>query len=293
MVKMAARPQGPGIWFNHLLAGVTVLLAFLVCAPDQAQAARGAPLLSNRFTLHFGGFFPFIDSNIRLNSDESGIPGTEIDFENDLALDETLPTIFGTLRWRITPRHRLEGAYFQLHRDGLTTAEDEIRFGDLVVPVGVRVDSSLDVDLGRVTYGYSFFNNGRTEVGILIGAHIASIDATLSIAGQVGNGGPNAVLSDSGDLTAPLPHVGLLATYAFTPNLVSQARLVGFYLSIGDYTGWLIQGNLDVTWQFARHFGLGAGMQYFNFSLDVDTANFDGDFSFDFIGPAVFAVATF
>lgn len=289
MVQMQAPPQGR---FAHLLGLIVMLLVFLACEPAHAQSPRGASLLSDRFTLSVGGFFPYIDSDIRLDSDNSNIPGTEIDLEDDLGMDETHPTVFGGLRWRITPRHRIEAAYFRLNRRGLTAAEGEIRFGDLAIPIGARVDSSLDLHLGRITYGYSLINNGETEVGLLAGAHVASLDANLSIVGEVG-GESFGALSEHGGLTAPLPHLGLLGAYAFTPTIVSQARVVGFYLKINDYSGWLVQADLTVTWQFAKHFGVGAGVEYFNFSLEADRANFNGDFTFNYIGPTVFAIATF
>ena len=62
----------------------------------------------------------------------------------------------------------------------------------------------------------------------------------------------------------------MVGSYAFTPRLVAEADLLGFYLSFGDYTGRLLQVDLRLMYQIWDNVGLGVGGQYFNFNLEKE-----------------------
>ncbi len=251
--------------------------------PDEERKS----LLTRPFTFTVGGFFPYVDSGAKLNDRDAGTSGTEIDFESDLDLGDAEATFFADGRWRMTPHHRIEVGYFQLDRDGQASAEAEIRFGDLIVPLGIDVVSNLDLNLGRISYGYSFINDGEAEFGVMAGAHIADLDVGLALAG----GG--AAAAETGETTLPLPHIGFMGSYAFTPNLVAEARVVGFYLDVGSIRGYLLEADAKLTYLLSENFGLGVGMRYFRLDIDIDSSSYDGTVDLDFFGPTVFGVITF
>ena len=75
--------------------------AVLLSAAPLAQADnewRQWPL-GDRLKLSLGVYVPDLDT-VTTVSEVDGIPGTEIDFETDLALDEDESTFFGSLEWR-------------------------------------------------------------------------------------------------------------------------------------------------------------------------------------------------
>ncbi|MEM7224938.1 MAG: hypothetical protein AAF495_18315 [Pseudomonadota bacterium] len=255
------------------------------------QSGTPENLLTRQFTLIAGGFFAFNSTDIQVNNSSTGQDGTNINLEDDLGLDTFDATPFGEARWRITPHHRIELGIFPLNRDGDATAETELIIDDLVIPVGGQVKSSLDLVLGRVTYGYSFINDGKKEAGIMVGAHIANLDYDVDLISTTG--GSSSVSSTGDEFTAPLPHVGVMGGYAFRDDLVLDGRVVGFYVEVGDYTGWLLEAETKLTYMVWENVGLGLGARYFRFSLNADNSSFDGDLDFQFIGPTAFAVVTF
>ncbi len=274
-LDLAARAEAPtGIDPAH-----TPQLSSL--EPDEEHKS----LLTRPFTFMVGGFFPYVDSGARLNNKSAGTSGTKIDFESDLDLEETTATFFGEGRWRITPHHRIEVEYFELNSDGRATAETEIRFDELIAPVGVDVASVLDLKLGRISYGYSLFNDGEAEFGVMAGAHIADLDVGLTLAGSLA--------SETGEITIPLPHIGVMGSYAFTPNLVADARVVGFYLEVGPYQGFLLEADAKLAYMLWDNFGLGAGVRYFHFDFEIDRSSYNGTVNLDYIGPSVFGVIAF
>ena len=249
--------------------------------PDKGHES----LLTRSFTFTAGGFFPYVDSGSKINNKSTGASGTAIDFESDLDLEEATATFFGEARWRITPHHRIEAEYFQLDRSGQTTVDVEIRFAELTAALGVDIDSVFDLKLGRISYGYSFFNDGEAEIGVMAGVHIADLNVGLTL--------PGSSVSETGEVTLPLPHIGVMGSYAFTPNLVAEARAVGFYLEIQSYQGLLFEADAKLTYMLSENFGLGAGLRYFHLDVEVDRSKYDGSVNLDYIGPSVFGVLSF
>jgi hypothetical protein len=193
----------------------------------------------------------------------------------------------------LTQKHRLEIEYFELNRDGGNAVDRTLQFGGLTIPVGASVASTSDLGIGRITYAYSFFNDGEKELGAAIGAHIATFDVGVTLNANIG-GVAGSSTAESFDITAPLPHVGFVGSYAFTPKFIAEGQLIGFYLSFSEYTGRLLQADLKFIYQMWENVGFGIGVQYFDFALEKDSgSNFQGKYELDFIGPNVFLTIGF
>ncbi len=291
--------------FGHAYLRVRAIFiaAVVVCAglaAGSAAAEEGAvnPEFTDRFSLRVGGFFPTIDSKIRLDSTK-GTLGSVLDFEDDLGLEETAPKFWAGARWRITRRHRLEFEYLQLDRSGAQTASTDFRIGNTSGTVGALLESDFDVKLARFTYGFSLINDGRKELALLIGAHLASADAGIQMTGNltvIGLGDVTGATrrSEFGETVFPLPHLGGTVGWAFTPKLSATATALGFFLDLGDYEGNLLEVSADLQYQLLKHLGLGAGVKYFAVNLeDKSDPDFRGKFEFDYLGPTVFATINF
>lgn len=263
-----------------------------------AEPRQPNPEFTDRFSLHAGGFFPTVDSKIRLDSTTLGT-GTLLDFEDNLGLEETSPTFFAGARWRITRRQRLEFEYLQLDRSGIRVASADFVIGDTIANAGALLETDFDVKLGRFTYGFSLLNDGRKELALLIGAHFTGADAGIQMSGNLTVPGLGSVSGstprrETGKLVFPLPHVGGTFGWAFTPKLAAKATAIGFALDLGDYQGSLLEVSADLQYQLLKHLSLGAGLKYFAFDLeDKSDPDLRGKFEFNYLGPTVFAAVNF
>ncbi|NIR32135.1 MAG: hypothetical protein GWN84_23100 [Gammaproteobacteria bacterium] len=115
MSVLAARVNG---WTRAL--GAAGLTAFGGLGTAAAQQPTGNPFLENRFHLAIGGFFPTIDSDIRLEGSEVA----KINAEDTLGLDDSTETFWATARWRFARRHAVEFEWVQLDRDAKQTADE-------------------------------------------------------------------------------------------------------------------------------------------------------------------------
>jgi len=155
------------------------------------------------------------------------------------------------------------------------------------------------MNLGRITYGYTFWRNEDWRLTFLTGLHIATFKATVIASGNVTvngvqiAGGTTAPESTSTH-TIPLPHFGGSVAYKISPRWSTSFTALAFALQIDNYGGPLVEMNANLAYQVSKHFGIGGRLKYFNLYLE---ANGDGgsgaSYDYEFFGPAIFGYATF
>jgi hypothetical protein len=253
------------------------------------------PMLNKRFNIAGGGFFPFINSTIRLDSDLD--LGTEISFEDTLGLEQTMSTFWLGGQWNIAKRHSLDVEFVQLNRNASVSGiTEELEIGDTVLQAGGRIDTTFDIDLYRVTYGYSPLRNEKSQLMVQGGLHVADLGASLRLAGALVIDGEvleDAVATEGASLTAPLPHFGIKYERAFSEKIALATRLIGFALAVDDVEGSIIQGSVMLQYAFNESLGVGAGAQLFDVKVEDTAGIVRADFNFGYYGPIVHLFGAF
>jgi len=278
-----------------------IALVASIAGNANAASADDNPMLNDPFAFYLGGFFPQVSSTIQLDGKIIG-DGNDISFENTFGLEDSKSVLWGGARWRISKRNMLEFEFADLNRNGsVTVVSDPIEIGDSVAHVGARIDSFFDVTLGRLTYGFSVMKDEKKEILLKAGLHIADLGTGFQLTGVVCVDGavlpncPNRSTPriESESVTAPLPHFGAAFNYAFTPTLGMRFQVLGFALEINDIDGSLIEIDADLIWQPWEHFGLGAGLRYFNVNIEAKKSGRKAEFDFEYYGPAIYGIVTF
>jgi hypothetical protein len=154
-------------------------------ADETTAEKKFGSLLDSKFNIALGGFFPRVDSTFSLNA-PNGSSGGDISIEDDLGLDKSTASAWIAFAWRFQPRHQLQFEWFQLNRDGDSTAQRNLPpIGDTTIGIGAGLSSKIDMNLGRITYGYSFYRSKDWELAFLAGLHIATFKATVTASGNV------------------------------------------------------------------------------------------------------------
>jgi len=148
------------------------------------------------------------------------------------------------------------------------------------------------VSVLRAFYGYSLYKTEQAEFGIGGGLHLLDIEAELAGAASI-NGKAATFQSESSDLLAPLPNVGIYGGYAFSPKWHVGAYADWFSLEYGDYGGSLTGLGANVQYQAFKHVGFGLGYQFLNIDIDVDKSDWKGRADFSYQGPSVFMMVNF
>ena len=274
-----------------LLASVLILQAMHVSAED---AANDSIFLDDTYTIWLGGFFPSLDSQIRLDPDV-GTPGDGLDFEDVLGLEDGKSILFGGVKWRPSLRHLIEFEYIQLDRSGQVSGISEpLNIGDYEIRVGGDIQTVFDVAIGRFTYGYDLVSNGKIALNLKAGLHLASFDTVLQLSGAVFQDGaivgdPTTVVEQAGDITAPLPHFGLSYGQAISHTVAFRAQALLFAIKYDGYKGNLLDLGVDIQYRPWESFGLGAGIRYFRTTVEDDSdTGLRGKFSYEYLGPVIY-----
>ena len=273
-----------------LLQFLTVLLLIGLAPFAFADETQQEEKPWTRFGLNLGGSFNGYDSNVRLGV--KGV-GLSVDAEELLGLDTSTSSFAIDGFWRFTEnrRHRLDFSWFLLHRSGTNTLGRDIDIGDLHIPLGTTVHTTLDIDMYRIGYSYSFFQDDRMDLAVSGGAYILPITFDIKAEGLVEG-------SESESITAPLPVIGLRADFAISPKWLLRSKIDLFYLEIGDFKGAIADTRLAVEYRAFKHVGFGLRAESFRVKVeakgdDYPGVDFTGAFEFNSLGLMAFLTLYF
>jgi hypothetical protein len=290
---------------SHKSIGYVVLTSALVVGFSNAYAAEDffGTGFNRHFTFRVSGFQASTNTDIRVDS-KTGVIGSNVSFEDDLGLSdrETQPLI--DITYRFNSRHMLDFSYIDLSRSASKIYQTSgTTTDDILWTAGAELSGSFDSEVYRLSYGYSFINDGEKELGILLGLHVTRLNLTLTGTGSLvaidPTTGNEVVLEgeaqrtyDSG-FTLPLPVIGLHGTYAFSAKFRVRGWGQVFSLNYDDYEGTLINAAGMLEYDLFENFGVGGGYALYSYDLDMDSSDYKGSFSYDFKGPTLFVYAAF
>jgi hypothetical protein len=233
-----------------------------------------------RLTLKGGYFFANTSSTIKLDSNLGG-PGTVIDVEDVLGLDENVSSFDVGVKWRFFDRHSISVGYFDLTRDASTAIKAQITLGEKVFLINDVLDTEFKWNTAAAFYTWSFLQTNKYEVGLSIGAHVTTFKFTVAST-LLGAG------VETKSVTAPLPILGINGAYAFTPKLVLRANAGWFGIKVDEVEGsqWVL--DLDLEYNMWKHMGFGIGYKFYNLDVDITEDDFKASINSNYNGLTVF-----
>jgi hypothetical protein len=263
----------------------TIIVALLSLAVPSSAAAKkdnvtwlDTRLIGDRGSIHLGGYLTDFKTEAAVGS--GTILGTVIRLEEDLAVEKYNRTFRLGGFYRFKPRQGIRASYFSLSRSGSNVLDETISCCGYEWAVGAQLDTEFDVQVLALVYQYSIVNNGRTEAGFTAG--LSTYDFNLVVEGE-GTITPlpatTGVRESSGEIKAdegiiaPIPTVGIFIAHAITPNLIVAVRASFLDLTVGDYSGRLVDSSVTLEYFFNRTFGVGFGSN----TTDIDVSNSGDD----------------
>lgn len=265
----------------HVLGAAAAGSSALFALPAHAQA------LDDDFWIEVSAYRASIETRVQVSSIAGNTSGTDIDGESDLGLDESelLPMVHAGARF--DGNWMIGAEYFRLHRDTTNTLARDIVYDDVAYSASASVTTGFDTDIYRFTIGHAFIRNQDLEVGGAVGIHATDVEASIEGEGRVG--GSSAELTRrSRQFLAPLPTIGLFASFRIAPRLTAGGRIDYLSLSFGDYDGRLINAQASLSYRLLGNVGIGAAYRLVNYRVGVEKERYTGRFSYEFSGPTVF-----
>ncbi|MCH7960142.1 MAG: hypothetical protein IID08_08425 [Candidatus Hydrogenedentes bacterium] len=284
------------LWGSRLVSRTHIvttglLMVLLLGVPGLAWAGDGGRFQNERLILRAGIFFADYDSRIRFDDSLAATLGTDIDLERDLGLDESEEVFTGELVLRLTHRQRFEFGYMSFGRSASKLLSFTIEFGGETFDASTNVATTLDIDVYRFAYGYSFVNSGTTEFGVTIGVHVLDIKASIVDTAMV-------AINEKTDVTAPLPNIGVYAGRVLTKSLAVVGKVQLFLVEVDEFDGQLVNATVALEYlPFRRisggHLLIGGGYSLFDLDFESTSTDFPGGFDFEVSGPIVYGGVRF
>lgn len=161
----------------------------------------------------------------------AGIPGTTIDFKNDLGLtDQNFPQF--KLVLRATKRNKFRVELIPISYSQTSTLSRTIVFNGQRYPQGTQVTSTLDWKAWRFAYEFDVISRDRGFFGIVLDAKYTDVQATLVTR--------SPAINEFAHAQAPIPAIGGIGRFYVMPNISITAELTG--LKIPDIGSQQIGG---------------------------------------------------
>lgn len=251
-----------------------LLAAFaLPATPVSAQSLDG-----DRFSLSLGVFVTDRDTEARLDSDAGD--GTDTDFESDLGLDSSDSVFRVDGYYRFAERHRADFSVFDLSRSSSKQVERDIQWGDTLFAIDTTIKAEFDLSIYKAAYTYSFLSDEDGYLGGTVGLYVADVKTSLAE--------PNLGQAEVGELTAPLPVVGLRGERKLSDRWTFRASGEFFFVEYDDIDGSLVDLYAGFDFSLREDIALGFGINSVTLDVDADTSDFSGAIDWQYSGGLVF-----
>jgi len=267
---------------TRVLAGL-FLAAALIAAPAGRAQAQYRPLPAGNFAasnspvgepynVEFAVNWWSPTPNIMIASESLGIPGTDIDVQANLGVEQQSTYEF-RLVLRPGKKHKFRFNYIPQKYEADTTLTGEIIFNGIKFPVSTQVGTLLEWKTYRVGYEYDFLSKPRWFVGFILEAKFTDINFELN----------SIIGTEFVRARAPIPAIGAIGRGWVTKNVSITGEFTAFKLpdSIdveygGHYYEWDIYGMVN----FTKNLGAQVGWRSHDFAYtaknDRGSAKFDG-----------------
>lgn len=277
--------------FNSILKKIAFLLVALLLTTSSIAHAKEA--IDDRFKIALGGYtLVRDDTTISLTEPTLGV-GISIDPENTLGLETKQTVLRLDGHYRFTKEHALTYSIYSLSSTGNKLLETEFEWLDedgntITIPVGANVDTSLDYDIFKLGYLWSFYHSDKIEVAFGAGLHMTRVAIVLSAVST----GTDLNAKDT-STSLPLPVVSLGMIYNVTPKFSWHMKSELFALKFEEWDGIYTDTQIGIEYRAFNNVGLGIGLG--SNSLKVTKETSEEKFIFDnrISGVLVYAAAYF
>ena len=194
-------------------------------------------------------------------------PGTVFNAEKDFKVDDAEYMVTGEITLLPGERHLLRLTGLNTQRDGHARLQRQIAYDDEVYEVNELVDSSINLRLFGLTYGFRLISNERMEITPTLGVQVGEYSTNAVVRART-------VREPTGDV-APIPVIGADLRYDFSTRLSMEGRVQYMKVELDEIEARMVDWRVGVTWRFNPHFLVGAGYRAFT----IDAESFDEDSS--------------
>jgi hypothetical protein len=232
-----------GLAFAAVLSSAPTLSA----APDVNSAAP-----SFSFSAGAQAWFATLEGTARV--DAPGAPGTSVDFEDTLGIDNERSFAVPWMEAGFGPHRILVDGWARSYRGDRTLTETVV-FNGRTFTVATNVSSDVDLETATAAYHHAFPLAGppaSVELGPLAGARYVAFEGEIT----------SAAFSTRDEMRAVVPFLGARARSTILDTFEITAHAGGLAVKYGDVDASMLEASFEGAVRWPR-VSLGAGYRVF------------------------------
>lgn len=240
-------------------------------------------VIEDRFRVEVMTLSAGLDTDLRIDP-TIATPGTPINAEDDLGLDDSDLLPLAEITLLPGERHLIRLSGFGIRRAAEKIIDRTIVFDDQTYLAGERVNSTLNLTMLGLTYGYSVLKTHRADVALTFGIQVIEVEANAVVRSRV--------VREAETEVTPLPLVGLEGRFDFNERWSAEARVQYLSVEFDEIDGTMLDARAALTWRKNPHLVFGLG--YRNFAVEIDSRDIDtpGIVDLQMAGPLLFMRAS-
>lgn len=250
--------------------------------PDWAPKPR-PNVIEDRFRAEVMMLGATYDTNVRIDP-TLATQGTPINAEDDLGLDDSDLLPLAEITLLPGDRHLVRLSGFGMRRSAQKIINKTIVFDDQTYLPGELVNSTLNVTMLGLTYGYSIVKLQQLDVALTFGIQVIEVEANAVVRSRV--------VRDAETGVTPLPLAGVEGRYDFNEHWSAEARLQYISVEFDDVDGSVMDARAALTWRKNPWLVFGVGYRMFGVEVDSQDVNTPGRVDLEMAGPLLFMRAS-
>lgn len=253
-----------------------VLMLFVLAGAQSAGAQERA--LDETFSISAGGYHVFrADTTLSLVSRNAGA-GAAIRPADTLGLDLENTVLKVNGRYRFSPKSQVVVSWYSVGADSTRILDSDVDWvtpdgKETIIAEGSRVSSSLDYDITKASYYWSFYHSNKVELMAGVGLHVSRFAVDMDVLNAPG-GATSSQRTENAATTLPLPTAGFGLNYRVNPKLHWYLRGEGFYMEFDDWRGLFSDLEVGMEYRFWKGLGAGIGLATDNLSVTETTSRY-------------------
>lgn len=240
-------------------------------------------VVEDRFRVEVMTLGASVDTDIRVDP-TLATQGTLINAEDDLGLDEAKLLPLAEITLLPGDRHLIRLSGFGLRRSARRNIDRTIVFDDQTYVANEQVDSTLNLTMLGLTYGYSIVKTRSLDIALTFGIQVVEVEANAVVKSRV--------VRDSETGITPLPLAGLEGRYDFNDRWSVEARAQYLSVEFDEIDGSVLDARAALTWRMNPHLLFGLGYRHFGVEVDSRDLDTPGFVDLRMAGPLLFLRAS-
>ncbi len=237
------------------------------------------PVLTSKFHLGFGLYFPSQSVQFKVNADSED---QGINFDDTFDFNNNQTTLDVNFEWRFSKNWKLAAEYFNINYATTAVLENDIEAGDYFFNKGSTVGIGYKINLYRLFAGRVISRGLKHELGAGFGLHVLYLGPFIE-----DNVNENEFKRTDVSATAPLPNIALWYYFAPTEKWAFTAKVGWFSLTIDEYSGSLWDISPSVRYQIIKNLGVAFDYRFFGVKANINEGEWDGGVKLSFSGPTL------